>query len=113
MQFAQFSENGEDLSYACGGVLCKHSERIQNLVALKWKSKTFSVLVEEELGEWIPDCLVDFEVKEDDPNIDVMMDSATDNGIETNEGRMPEVEEKIQNQNGKEALIEQGHGSID
>ncbi|MFS7937653.1 hypothetical protein Hanom_Chr05g00430171 [Helianthus anomalus] len=41
IQSAEFSDNGEDLSYACGGIICKQVERIHKVVTLHWKSKTY------------------------------------------------------------------------
>ncbi|KAJ0577372.1 hypothetical protein HanOQP8_Chr05g0189471 [Helianthus annuus] len=49
--------NDNDLSYVRVGVLSGDVERIKEVVSLKWKGRSFKILVEEELDVWIPDCL--------------------------------------------------------
>ncbi|KAI3744198.1 hypothetical protein L1987_57274 [Smallanthus sonchifolius] len=59
--------DGDDWSYVLMGVLCKSVTRIRYNVRLAWKSNTFPVVVEEDPGDWVPDCLVDVE---DDQSIE-------------------------------------------
>ncbi|KAJ0514661.1 hypothetical protein HanHA300_Chr10g0372031 [Helianthus annuus] len=88
IQSAQFSEDGGDLSYACCGVLYKGSERVNDKVIVNWKGKSYSVLVEEEVGEWIPDCLVDDEDNEDDVVTNIIMEDGNDANAVACEGEM-------------------------
>ncbi|KAF5772056.1 putative RNA recognition motif domain, nucleotide-binding alpha-beta plait domain superfamily [Helianthus annuus] len=46
-----------DLSFVRVGVLTDVVERIKEVVSLKWKDRSYKILVEEELDVWIPDCL--------------------------------------------------------
>ncbi|KAJ0511475.1 hypothetical protein HanPSC8_Chr11g0495351 [Helianthus annuus] len=61
IQEAQMGEDVGDLSYACIGILSDKSARVNDKVELSWNDKTYTVWVEEEMGEWIPDCLVMFD----------------------------------------------------
>ncbi|KAJ0793130.1 hypothetical protein HanOQP8_Chr01g0026241 [Helianthus annuus] len=88
IQSAQFSEDGGDLSYACCGVLYKGSERVHDKVIVNWKGKCYSVFVEEEVGEWIPDCLVDDEDNEDDVVTNIIMEDGNDANVVACEGEM-------------------------
>ncbi|KAJ0738095.1 hypothetical protein HanLR1_Chr06g0214251 [Helianthus annuus] len=57
VQSVQADENLEDFSYAMIGVLCQSTKRINQSYKLKWRNEEFVVLVEEDTGEWIPDCI--------------------------------------------------------
>ncbi|MFS8004901.1 hypothetical protein Hanom_Chr13g01231161 [Helianthus anomalus] len=57
MHLAQFPEGDHDLSYALVAILCNKVDQINEKVVLKWQGQSFSVLVEEECSEWIPDCI--------------------------------------------------------
>ncbi|KAJ0683399.1 hypothetical protein HanPI659440_Chr16g0657871 [Helianthus annuus] len=50
-------EEDRDLSIVRVGVLVGVSSRINYEVVLKWKDRSFRILVEEDLEDWIPDCL--------------------------------------------------------
>ncbi|KAF5817140.1 hypothetical protein HanRHA438_Chr02g0050671 [Helianthus annuus] len=54
---AQVNEDDSDLSSISLAVLCNKVGRIQERVTLKWKEHSFSAWIEEEVGEWISDCL--------------------------------------------------------
>ncbi|MFS7997820.1 hypothetical protein Hanom_Chr12g01146461 [Helianthus anomalus] len=73
------NEEDEDLSYVLIGVLCKSVNRIHQVINLKWKDISFPVMVEEESGDWIPDCLDNFEVIEEDALGDSGDDTSGDN----------------------------------
>ncbi|MFS7917120.1 hypothetical protein Hanom_Chr03g00185291 [Helianthus anomalus] len=81
IQSAKFSEDDGDLSYACCGVLRIRSERVHDKVIVNWKGKRYSVLVEEEVREWIPDCLVDEEDNEDDVVTNNIMEDGSDTNV--------------------------------
>ncbi|KAM0057469.1 putative RNA recognition motif domain, nucleotide-binding alpha-beta plait domain superfamily [Helianthus debilis subsp. tardiflorus] len=78
IQSAQFSEEEGDLSHACVGILVKMVDRIYQKCKLNWRNHCFEMLIEEEAGEWIPDCLVDLEeIADGQPEVDsVMADTA-------------------------------------
>ncbi|KAJ0789633.1 hypothetical protein HanPI659440_Chr05g0205811 [Helianthus annuus] len=54
---SQRSADDRDLSFNCIGVLVGDGTRIAESSTLKWKDKVFKVWVEEELAEWIPECI--------------------------------------------------------
>ncbi|KAJ0482871.1 putative RNA recognition motif domain, nucleotide-binding alpha-beta plait domain superfamily [Helianthus annuus] len=54
-------EDGDDLSYVLMGVLCKSVCRIRNYVQLSWKANVFPLVIEEDPGDWVPDCLIDYD----------------------------------------------------
>ncbi|KAM0062670.1 hypothetical protein Hdeb2414_s0003g00082501 [Helianthus debilis subsp. tardiflorus] len=60
IQEAQIDDEVGDLSYACIGVLC-NSSRWNARLDLSWNDFVYKVWVEEETGEWIPDCLTMFD----------------------------------------------------
>ncbi|KAJ0883210.1 putative RNA recognition motif domain, nucleotide-binding alpha-beta plait domain superfamily [Helianthus annuus] len=75
-----FPEEDGDLSVACVGILRSVSGRVNQKVILNWKSSKFDVWVEEDLGDWIPECLVDMEDEESDmeETVDVMNENLED-----------------------------------
>ncbi|KAF5770268.1 hypothetical protein HanRHA438_Chr14g0668471 [Helianthus annuus] len=73
IQSARVSDRILDISYALVGVLCNSAKRINQEISLKWRNDFFSVVVEEELGDWIPDCLdVDGVDLTDDSEVEVL-----------------------------------------
>ncbi|KAF5804958.1 putative RNA recognition motif domain, nucleotide-binding alpha-beta plait domain superfamily [Helianthus annuus] len=58
---ANMSGDDNIFSYALIGVLTKVCKRIVDRVDISWRGKLFNVWVYEEVGEWIPDCVVDDE----------------------------------------------------
>ncbi|KAM0044247.1 putative RNA recognition motif domain, nucleotide-binding alpha-beta plait domain superfamily [Helianthus debilis subsp. tardiflorus] len=56
----EFNALENDLSYVMMGVLRESAPRVNEVVKILWKEKEYSVLVEEESGDWAPDCLEDF-----------------------------------------------------
>ncbi|KAJ0639873.1 putative RNA recognition motif domain, nucleotide-binding alpha-beta plait domain superfamily [Helianthus annuus] len=50
-------EEDRDLSTVRVGILVGLPSRINDVVVLKWKNRSFRILVEEDLEDWIPDCL--------------------------------------------------------
>ncbi|KAI3712005.1 hypothetical protein L1987_70554 [Smallanthus sonchifolius] len=65
-QQQSFTEDGWDLSFACIGVLSNSVDRVNQKILLKWKGFSFGIMVEEEVGDWIPDCLFTMEEVEVD-----------------------------------------------
>ncbi|KAJ0805473.1 putative RNA recognition motif domain, nucleotide-binding alpha-beta plait domain superfamily [Helianthus annuus] len=75
IQPAQVSEVEEDLSHVMIGVLCNSVYRINSNLSLKWRKEVFSVVIEEEVRDWIPDCLEEVvEVSEDSLHDDVRLE---------------------------------------
>ncbi|KAJ0508026.1 putative RNA recognition motif domain, nucleotide-binding alpha-beta plait domain superfamily [Helianthus annuus] len=58
---ANMSGDDNNFSYALIGVLTKVCKRIVDRVDISWRGKLFNVWVDEEVGEWIPDCVLDDE----------------------------------------------------
>ncbi|KAJ0592482.1 putative RNA recognition motif domain, nucleotide-binding alpha-beta plait domain superfamily [Helianthus annuus] len=75
VQPAQFPEEDGDLSVACVGILRSLIDRVNQKVRLKWKSAVFDVLVEEEMADWILDCLVNFEEEDVEEAVHVQEDN--------------------------------------
>ncbi|KAJ0877858.1 putative RNA recognition motif domain, nucleotide-binding alpha-beta plait domain superfamily [Helianthus annuus] len=50
-------EEEQDLSVCRVGILAGEANRINEVVKVKWKNRLFRTWVEEELDDWIPDCL--------------------------------------------------------
>ncbi|KAJ0440185.1 hypothetical protein HanRHA438_Chr16g0787631 [Helianthus annuus] len=61
VQPAQLSDEDRDFSFVMIGVLCSRSARIEEQITLSWKGVSFSVWLEEERGDWIPECIEDLE----------------------------------------------------
>ncbi|KAJ0791400.1 hypothetical protein HanOQP8_Chr01g0005111 [Helianthus annuus] len=59
VQLPVSSEADEDLSFILVGILCKSVQRINHCFNMAWKSKVFLIVVEEDTGDWTPDCLSD------------------------------------------------------
>ncbi|MFS7924438.1 hypothetical protein Hanom_Chr03g00272541 [Helianthus anomalus] len=57
----KFIDEDKDLSVVKIGVLVGNAHRNNEVVSLRWKHKVFRVRVDEDLEDWVPDCL-DFEV---------------------------------------------------
>ncbi|KAJ0600784.1 hypothetical protein HanIR_Chr03g0121051 [Helianthus annuus] len=55
------SVNDKDFSYTYIGVLCKTRSRIADRVDINWRGVTYNVWIDEDVGEWVPDCVEDFE----------------------------------------------------
>ncbi|KAJ0640459.1 hypothetical protein HanLR1_Chr16g0615751 [Helianthus annuus] len=62
VQPACYSSDEKDFSYAYIGVLCGSDSRVDDRFSLFWRGKTFKVWVDEDVGEWSPECI---EVNED------------------------------------------------
>ncbi|KAM0062150.1 putative RNA recognition motif domain, nucleotide-binding alpha-beta plait domain superfamily [Helianthus debilis subsp. tardiflorus] len=57
VQTAQIDDKTEDFSYAMVAVICNSVKRITKGCKLKWRSEEFDIAIEEEIEEWIPDCI--------------------------------------------------------
>ncbi|KAJ0790378.1 hypothetical protein HanPI659440_Chr05g0214771 [Helianthus annuus] len=66
IQASQRTSEDVDLSVNCIGVLVGEGHRINNQIIIRWKDKSFRVWVEEDLVDWIPDCLSEEEPSGDD-----------------------------------------------
>ncbi|KAM0057459.1 putative RNA recognition motif domain, nucleotide-binding alpha-beta plait domain superfamily [Helianthus debilis subsp. tardiflorus] len=56
--YVRKSFGGEkDLSMGRIGVLVGEVERIKEFIMIRWKNRSFRILVEEEIDVWVPDCL--------------------------------------------------------
>ncbi|KAF5757995.1 putative RNA recognition motif domain, nucleotide-binding alpha-beta plait domain superfamily [Helianthus annuus] len=53
----KFLEEDHNLAVVRVGVLSGGANRINEDVSLKWKNRSFRIWVEEELDDWVPDCL--------------------------------------------------------
>ncbi|KAJ0524618.1 putative RNA recognition motif domain, nucleotide-binding alpha-beta plait domain superfamily [Helianthus annuus] len=57
---ANMSGDDNDFSYALIGVLAKECKRIVDRLDISWRGKIFNVWVDEDVGEWTPDCIADY-----------------------------------------------------
>ncbi|KAJ0535306.1 hypothetical protein HanIR_Chr09g0429271 [Helianthus annuus] len=80
VQPAQVSDEDVDFSYVMIGVLCNRDSRINDKVHLHWRGSLISVWVEEETGEWIPECIEELE-EEVVYREDMNLDDGTDGGV--------------------------------
>ncbi|KAJ0716094.1 putative RNA recognition motif domain, nucleotide-binding alpha-beta plait domain superfamily [Helianthus annuus] len=60
-------DEDKNLSVVRIGVLVGEARRCSESVSIKWKDKSFRIWVDEELEDWVPDCLV----MEDDDELEV------------------------------------------
>ncbi|KAJ0841398.1 putative RNA recognition motif domain, nucleotide-binding alpha-beta plait domain superfamily [Helianthus annuus] len=58
---ASLSGDHNNLSYALIGVLSKEFKRIVDRVDISWRGKIYKVWVDEDVGEWIPQCVAEDE----------------------------------------------------
>ncbi|KAF5772504.1 hypothetical protein HanXRQr2_Chr13g0577731 [Helianthus annuus] len=88
-------DEDQDLSVVKVGVLVGEARRCSELVSLKWKDKSFRIWVDEELEDWVPDCLVmedDEDLEMDSPVAsspvvdEVFSDETEDGGTRKTEG---------------------------
>ncbi|KAJ0820190.1 hypothetical protein HanPSC8_Chr16g0704931 [Helianthus annuus] len=54
---SQMDMEEDDLSTECVGILVRGENVISDSVTLKWRDRKFKVGIQEETGEWEPDCL--------------------------------------------------------
>ncbi|KAI3712069.1 hypothetical protein L1987_70618 [Smallanthus sonchifolius] len=58
---ARMSTDDRNFSYAYIGILCKSSGRIVDRVDISWRGDTYNVWIDEDVGEWVPDCVEEFD----------------------------------------------------
>ncbi|KAI3825939.1 hypothetical protein L1987_07699 [Smallanthus sonchifolius] len=61
VQPARMSTDDRNFSYAYIGILCKSSGRIVDRVDISWRGDTYNVWIDEDVGEWVPDCVEEFD----------------------------------------------------
>lgn len=57
VQSAELDDSVNNLSYVVLGILCEQESRINEVVQVKWKESSMLILVEEDVGDWEPECL--------------------------------------------------------
>ncbi|KAJ0922607.1 hypothetical protein HanPSC8_Chr05g0205851 [Helianthus annuus] len=70
VQSAKRSVDDNNFSYVYVGVLTKSCSRIVDCVDISWRGNLFNVWIDEDVGEWVPDCVEVFDDEEvlDDGN---------------------------------------------
>ncbi|KAM0062285.1 putative RNA-binding domain superfamily [Helianthus debilis subsp. tardiflorus] len=63
---ACMSSDDNDFSVVYIRVLCKVHKRIADSVDISWRGRLFNVWADEDVGEWVPDCVVEPEEEVDD-----------------------------------------------
>ncbi|KAJ0948554.1 hypothetical protein HanRHA438_Chr01g0028571 [Helianthus annuus] len=88
---SSLSMDSNDLTYDLVGVLVGDGCRISDSVMLKWKDRKFMVWVNEETGDWVPDCLMADEGWEErsEPEVDL------DRGDGVNVGQKDTAEKQV------------------
>ncbi|MFS8009639.1 hypothetical protein Hanom_Chr14g01287261 [Helianthus anomalus] len=76
IQSANVNEQENDFSHVMIVVLRNSVDRVHQSIKLKWKNDVVSVLVEEEVGGWVSDCLVSYDEDDD-------FSSGSCDGVET------------------------------
>ncbi|MFS7975259.1 hypothetical protein Hanom_Chr10g00878381 [Helianthus anomalus] len=74
IQSALFPEEG-DVPYACVGIMSKSIDRINSRCKVVWKEMSYMVRVEEDVEEWFPDCLMEFDEEEEVSNSEQVVDT--------------------------------------
>ncbi|KAJ0865821.1 hypothetical protein HanRHA438_Chr12g0544711 [Helianthus annuus] len=59
VQPAQVSDKDGDFSFVLIGVVVGDCLRIQEEVKIQWRNKLFRVWIEEEMRDWVPECIED------------------------------------------------------
>ncbi|KAF5819567.1 putative RNA recognition motif domain, nucleotide-binding alpha-beta plait domain superfamily [Helianthus annuus] len=91
VQSASISGDINNLSYALIGVLSKVCKRIVDRVDVNWRGHMFNVWVDEDVGEWVPECIV--ELEEDECSLQQHDETqAVDLNVEREEGELPQFE---------------------
>ncbi|KAJ0599837.1 hypothetical protein HanIR_Chr03g0109631 [Helianthus annuus] len=80
VQSASLSGDDNNFSYALIGVLSKECKRIADRVDINWRGRIFKVWVDEDLGEWMPECVAEDE--EDDGSVLPEEDKCHDNIVQ-------------------------------
>ncbi|KAM0042813.1 hypothetical protein Hdeb2414_s0010g00334171 [Helianthus debilis subsp. tardiflorus] len=75
---SSMSEDDNNLSFSLIGILVGDGDRIRDHVSVRWKSITYRVWIEEESGEWTPDCLGAVEVPKHGCNTDNVSEEKED-----------------------------------
>ncbi|KAF5804221.1 putative RNA recognition motif domain, nucleotide-binding alpha-beta plait domain superfamily [Helianthus annuus] len=62
VQPARMTTSDNNFSYAYIGVLCKSRGRIVDRFDIRWRGCVYNVWIDEDAGEWVPDCVEDFDM---------------------------------------------------
>ncbi|KAJ0816251.1 putative RNA-binding domain superfamily [Helianthus annuus] len=57
IQPACLKEEDKDFSYVYIGILCSRDSHIADRFSLSWRGVSYRVWVDEDVGEWVPDCI--------------------------------------------------------
>ncbi|KAJ0892121.1 putative RNA-directed DNA polymerase [Helianthus annuus] len=91
VQSASISGDDNNLSYGLVGVLTKVCKRIEDRIDISWRGRSYNIWVDEDVGEWVPECIVDLE--EDESSVQNDADSQAEQPHdEREEGEIPQVE---------------------
>ncbi|KAJ0550617.1 hypothetical protein HanHA300_Chr07g0247451 [Helianthus annuus] len=90
-------------SYAYIGVLCKSRGRIVDRVDILWRCEVFNVWIDEDVGEWVPDCVEEFDYmseemdrgSEEEQNVELNFENANGDDVELGEIRGNEGSENV------------------
>ncbi|KAJ0524867.1 hypothetical protein HanRHA438_Chr09g0383711 [Helianthus annuus] len=76
VQPARMLVDDNNFSFIYIGVLTKSCSRLVDRVDIRWRGLIFNVWTDEDVGEWVPECVEDFDdvsetsVREDDRDVD-------------------------------------------
>ncbi|MFS7910677.1 hypothetical protein Hanom_Chr02g00109021 [Helianthus anomalus] len=75
------------LSCACVGIIPNVFNCVSSYCKVKWKELMFEVLVEEDVGEWVPDCVIDLlDDEEITPTEQTEMNNGNGNAVQSGNG---------------------------
>ncbi|MFS7980374.1 hypothetical protein Hanom_Chr10g00938711 [Helianthus anomalus] len=57
LEWVQVSSEDGNISISWIGVLVREGDRIHEHITLHWKKRQFRVWIEEDISEWVPDCI--------------------------------------------------------
>ncbi|KAJ0699565.1 putative RNA recognition motif domain, nucleotide-binding alpha-beta plait domain superfamily [Helianthus annuus] len=104
---ARMSIEDCNFSYAYIGVLCKSRCRIVDRVDIPWRGEVFNVWIDEDMGEWVPDCVEQFHYvyeemdrgSEEEQNVELNFENANGDDVELGEIRGDEGSENVYKSN--------------
>ncbi|KAF5810702.1 hypothetical protein HanRHA438_Chr04g0182391 [Helianthus annuus] len=76
VQPACMSADDANFSNAYIGVLSKSHARVSDRVDLLWRGVSFHVWIDEDVGEWLPDCVEEFDAEGDEGSSELFRNNA-------------------------------------
>ncbi|KAK1406552.1 hypothetical protein QVD17_41974 [Tagetes erecta] len=95
VQASLVTKDDDILSSDLIGIMVSHTKRINTELTVQWKNVVLQVWIEEETGDWIPDCL-----RSSGSNSDSTTDYQSDSGASTENSHTEDMDEPSENSLG-------------